>query len=116
MENGTMYAAKAPQEQKAQDKKGKSNVLLPAIPSAGWRKFPSQDIPTLFYYGHMHFYALESIQNAVNSDDSEEGLGHMTDKPMKNGKKYVDSGFVHAMMDNVKDEHYFLQAQVWPSM
>ena len=23
----------------------------------------------------------------------------MTDKPMKNGRKYVDSGFVHDMMD-----------------
>ena len=59
-------------------------------------------------YSHMHFYALESIQNAINSDDSEEGLRHMTDKPMKNGRKYVDSEFVHDMMDNMNDEHYFL--------
>ena len=64
----------------------------------------------------MHFYALGSIQNAVNSDDSEEVLGHMTDKPMKNGRNYVDSGFVHDMMDNVNDEHYFLRAHVWLSM
>ena len=64
----------------------------------------------------MHFYALESVQNAVNHDASEEGLGHMTDKPMKNGRKHVDSGFVHDMMDNVNDEHYFLRAHVWPSM
>ena len=33
----------------------------------------------------------------------------MTDKPMKNGRKYVDSGFVHDMMDIVR-------AHVWPSM
>ena len=32
----------------------------------------------------------------------------MTDKNMKNGRKYVDSGFVHDTMDNVNDEHYFL--------
>ena len=117
IDDGKWYAAKALQEQKAQDKKEKSNLVsLPAIPSGGWRKFPSQDIPALFNYGHVHFYALESIQNAVNSDHSEEGLGHMTDKPMKNGRKYVDSGFVHDTMDKVNDEHYFLRAHVWPSM
>ena len=86
--------------------------------SVGWlaKEFPLQDIPALFNYGHMHFYTLESIQNAVNSDDSEEGLGHMTDKPMKNGRKYVDSGFFHDTMDNVNYEHYFLRAHVWPSI
>ena len=40
----------------------------------------------------------------------------MTDKPMKNGRKYVDSRFVHDMMDNASDEHYFVRAHVWPSM
>ena len=59
----------------------------------------------------MHFYALESVHNAVNSDDSEEGVEHMTDKPMKN----VDSGFVHDTMNNVNDEHHFLRAHVWPN-
>ena len=59
IDDGKWYAAKALQEQKAQEKKGKSNLVsLPAIPSAGWRKFPSQDIrPALFNYGHVHFYA-----------------------------------------------------------
>ena len=88
IDDGKWFAAKALQEQNVQDKKGKSNiVLLPAIPSVGWRKFPSQDIPALFNYGHVHYYALESIQNAVNSDDSKEGLGHMTDKAHEKWKK-----------------------------
>ena len=39
----------------------------------------------------------------------------MTDKPMKNSRKYVDSGFVHDMMENANDEHYFVRAHVWPS-
>ena len=39
----------------------------------------------------------------------------MTDKTMKNGRKYVDSGFVHDTMHNVNDEHYFLRAHVWPN-
>ena len=64
----------------------------------------------------MHFYVVESIHNAVNSDDLEEGVGHMTDTPMKHGRKYVDSGFVYDTMDNVNDEHYFLRAHVWSSM
>lgn len=37
----------------------------------------------------------------------------MTDKPMKNGRKYVDSGFVHNVMDTVDGEQYLVQAHVW---
>ena len=40
----------------------------------------------------------------------------MTDKPMKNGRKYVDSGFVHDVMDTENADHYFVRALVWPSM
>ena len=40
IDDGKWYAAKALQEQQAQDKKGKSNLVsLPVIPSAGWRKY-----------------------------------------------------------------------------
>ena len=46
----------------------------------------------------------------------ECGLGHMTDKPLKNGRKYVDSKFVHDLMDNKTEQHYFLKGHVWPSM
>jgi len=57
IKNGKSYAARALQEQKAQGKKRQSNLVsFPAIPFAGWRKFPSQDIPALFNYGHVHFY------------------------------------------------------------
>ena len=34
-----------------------------------------------------------------NAEDIEDELGHMTDKPMKNGRNYVYSVFVHNMMD-----------------
>lgn len=40
----------------------------------------------------------------------------MTDKPMKNGRNYVDSRFVHDMMVTANDEHYFVRAYVWPSV
>ena len=59
----------------------------------------------------------ESIQNvADHPEDIEDGLGHMTDKPLKNGRKYVDSGFVHDMMDTVNGDHYSVRAHVWLSM
>lgn len=65
----------------------------------------------------MHYYALESIQNVSDvSEDIEDGLGHMTDKPLKNGRKYVDSGFVHDIMDTASADHYLVRAHVWPSM
>ena len=83
----------------------------------GWRVFLSQNIPLLFNYGHMHYHALESIQNvADHPEDIEDVLGHMTDKPLQNGQKYVDSGFVHNMMDTVNGDHYLVRAHVWPSM
>ena len=40
----------------------------------------------------------------------------MTDKPMKNGRKYMDSGFVHDVMDMENADYYFVRAHIWPSM
>ena len=88
----------------------KLNLNIPCIPSSAWRVFPSQNIPSLFNYGHVHYYALESIQNvADHPEDIEDRLRHMTDKPLKNGRKYVDSGFVHDMMDTVNGDHYLMR-------
>ena len=79
---------------------GKCSVsAVPITPSSGWCVFPPHNIPSLFNYGHVHYYALESIQNIDDTQDIEDGLGHMTDKPLKNGRKYVNSGFVHDLMD-----------------
>lgn len=81
---------------------------LPFVPSTGWRAFPSQNIPTLFNYGHLHYYALESVKDINGAEDIEDGLGHVKDRPLKNGRKYVDSGFVHDVMDTVNGERYFV--------
>ena len=104
---------------------GKSSQV-PDIPTSGWKSWPSYDIPAQFNYGHVYFYALELLpsntSNVINentSDESEnedEGLGHMTYKPFKNGQKYLDSGFVHDVSDNKTVKNYFIQAHVWPSM
>ena len=40
----------------------------------------------------------------------------MTDKPLKNGRKYVESRFVLDLMDNKTQQHYFLGGHFWPSM
>ena len=115
IDEGKWFAAKVIKENFGLQQN--SNVVsLPDIPSKGWRDFPSYNIPQLFNYGHIHYYVLESIRNVNASEDDDEGLGHMTDKPLKNGRKYVDSGFVHDLMDTVTAEHYLVRAHVWPSM
>ena len=38
-------------------KTNSGSISLPSIPSNGWRVFPSQNIPSLFNYGHVHYYA-----------------------------------------------------------
>ena len=124
IDGGKWFAAKVLKEN--EELKGKADfggrVDAPVIPDAGWRLFPSQDIPVMFNYGHVYHYALESIKtvtlDVIEGDQNEDecGQGHMTDKPLKNGRKYVDSGFVHDLMDNKINEHYFLRGHVWPSM
>ena len=39
--------------------------FVPTVPVSGWRTFQSQDIPVLFNYGHIYYYALESIKTVV---------------------------------------------------
>ena len=46
----------------------------PDIPMSGWCSFQSQDIPSLFNYGHIYHYALESIRTVVvdHNQNNEE--------------------------------------------
>ncbi|CAH3020708.1 unnamed protein product, partial [Porites evermanni] len=115
IDDGKWFSAKVLKEN-AKLQANCSLSSLPFVPSTGWRAFPSQNIPLLFNYGHVHYYALESVEDINGREEIEDGLGHMTDKPLKNGRKYVDSGFVHDMMDTVNCERYFVRAHVWPSM
>ena len=110
MENGLLLKVL----QKNSDVKTTSgSISIPCVPSTAWCVFLSQNIPLLFNYGHVHYYALESIQSVANHPDNiEDRLGHMTDKPLKNGRKYVDSGFVPDMMDTVNGDHYLVRAHV----
>lgn len=121
-DNGKWLEAKILKEKKV-DQRHYNDLAVPVIPKTGWRAFPSQDIPSLFNYGHVYHYALESLpfveDNTADEDNNkilDTGVGHMTDKPCTVGRKYVDSGFVHDLNDNKTDEHYFVRAHVWPSM
>ena len=126
IDEGKWLQAKILKEKNADQSTVKS-LTIPITPKAGWKAFPSQDIPSLFNYGHVYHYALESLpcvphDDSINSGDENDnnnldnGLAHMTDKPFSSGRKYVDSGFVHDVTDNKTDEHYFVRAHVWPSM
>lgn len=109
IDDGKWFSAKVLKEN-AKLEANCSLSSLPFVPSTGWRAFPSQNIPSLFNYGHVHYYALESVQDINGPEEIEDGLGHMTDKPLKNGRKYVDSGFVHDMMDTVNCDRYIFCA------
>ena len=103
IDDGKWFALKAIKENS--ELKGNNSVVsLPVIPTTGWREFQSHDIPSLFNYGHIHYYALESIKN-VGSFSDDDGLRHMTDKPMKNGRKYVDSSLCSLV-------HYHLSSDI----
>ena len=50
------FAAKVLQEN-SDVKTNSGSISLPCIPLNGGRVFPSQNIPSLFNYGHVHYYA-----------------------------------------------------------
>ena len=110
MENG--WKPKFYEKKTGDDAKKQNLRKIPDIPKSGWKKFPAYELPSQFNYGHVHYYGLESLPSSnekENDDNENDGLGHMTDKPFKNGRKYVDSGFVHDIKDNKNDDYYFLR-------
>lgn len=121
IDGGKWLAAKVLKEN-AVDQKSKcerqNTADIPVAPlPADWNNFQSKDIPPHYNYGHIYHYALESIKNIAQPDyDGDNGIDHMTDKPLKNARKYVDSGFVHDVTDAKSKDYYFVRAHVWPSM
>ena len=92
VDNGKWFAAKVLKESSDLPENG-NLTSYPFIHSIGRRAFSSNNIPSLFNYGHVHYYALQSIPlNLDNTEDIEDRLRHMTDKPLINGRKCVDSG------------------------
>ena len=52
IDHGKWFAAKVLQEN-SDVKTNSGSISIPCIPSTGWRVFPSQNIPSLFNYGHV---------------------------------------------------------------
>lgn len=94
------------------------------IPSQGWECFPLVDIPTMFNYGHVYQYFIESIYNvsaSVSDSDNDGncagGSGYATSgKPLQKGHNLMKSGFVNGIHDSRQEDHYFVIAHVHHSM
>ena len=99
----------------SKNKQGIATGNTPVLPvPADWNKFQSKDIPPYFKYGHIYHYSLESLKDVTPvDDDGDNAIDHMTDKPLKNARKYVDSGFVHDITDAKSKDYYFIRAHVW---
>ena len=52
-------------------------IFVPTVPSLAWHSFPSQDIPSLFNYGHIYYYMLEFIKTVLTDMDTN---AHQSDK------------------------------------
>ena len=75
IDNGKWFASKVLKESSYLQENG-NLTSPPFILSTGRRAFPSNNIPSLFNYGHVHYYALDSILlNLDNTEDIEDGLG-----------------------------------------
>ena len=62
IDGGKWFAAKVLYEELKRRETFNEKVAVSIVPEKGWRSFPSQDIPSLFNYGHIYHYVLESIQ------------------------------------------------------
>ena len=76
IDDGKWFSAKVLKEN-AKLQANCSLSLLSFVPSTGWRAFQSQTIPSLFNYGHVHYYALESVQDINGAEEIEDGLGQI---------------------------------------
>ena len=76
IDDGKWFSAKVLKEN-AKLQANCSLSSLPFVPSTGWRAFPSQNTPSLFNYGHVHYYALESVQDINGAEEIEDGLGQI---------------------------------------
>ena len=92
------------------------------IPGEDWKSFPSCDIPSMFNYGHVYHYLVESISQFAtgnNDEDSndESNTGYTaTAKPLRKGMNLMKSDFISDIQDNKIEDSYFVRAHVHHSM
>ena len=101
-----------------------SAVSTASAPNDGWTTFPTVDIPNMFNYGSVYYYLIESIAQfgqENHSGSNEEGSDTensyaATEKPLRKGRKLLESEFIEDAQDNNTETHYFLRAHVQHSM
>ena len=123
IDNGKWYEMKSSKSLVglAQSSKDHQSPRSTPTVTAPWKPFPSLDIPSMFNYGHIYHYLVESIANFAtnNSDSSSDGDGDSftsTAKPLRKGNLLLKSDFVEDLQDNSNDQYYFLRARVHHSM
>ena len=118
---GKWYQIKAQEQAKKLPTAGLPSVL----PVTGWKAFSVHNIPLMFNEGHVYHYLVKSIPIvAVNvaydtggeDDTSSFDLAHMTTKPMRRDKQYLQSGNFDEMFDLMKNGYYCIKTSVMPSV
>ena len=97
-----------------------------ALPSSGWKSFPSRNLPENFNYGHVYHYLVESVDDlyvtygsASDEEDTVESSGDtITARPLRKGRSLLQSGFIEDIQDNFIDNlnEYIVRAHVQHSM
>ena len=94
------------------------------IQNSKWHTFPTNSIPSMFNYGYIYHYIIESMPSlpnseAVDKDDLADAIdcqSSTTAKPLTRGQQYVDSKYVADVMDTEDNGFYYLKANVHASM
>ena len=115
IDDGKWFSAKVLKEN-AKVQANCSLSSLPFVPSTGWRAIPMQNIPSLFNYGHVHYYALESVQDINGAEEIERWT--RTHDGQTVGKWQEIRGFrlCARYHGHGKWRTLFVRAHVWPSM
>ena len=92
-------------------------------PVGGWKNFQTYNIPSMFNYGHIYYYLVESVDGIYSSDESEEDTTELpsedtaTAKPLRKGGLLKTSEFIEHVQDGLSESgNYLLRAHVHHSM
>lgn len=89
-----------------------------AFPVQGWKEFPSLNIPTMFNYGHVYHYLVESVDHLLETEGDNDDFAEdtVTAKPLRKGRNLLESNFIENLQNVDDDSHYFVRAHVHHSM
>ena len=90
------------------------------LPIFGWKDFYVGCLPSLFNYGHIYHWLVESMPTLSDaceeSGDDDDNNCVVTEKPLRRGEQYVTSGNVKDVKVKVADDAVHFKALVEASM